>query len=92
MLLAKARECRGTERMWTKSAIIERELGNNSEEMRLLEEGLRLFPLFFKLWLMLGQLEEKLGCLAQTKDAYESGLKHCPNSTPLWLSLANIEE
>ncbi|KAI3676846.1 hypothetical protein L1987_86460 [Smallanthus sonchifolius] len=92
MLLAKARERGGTERVWMKSAIVERELGNSSEERRLLDEGLRLFPSFFKLWLMLGQLEERLGHLPQAKEAYESGLKQCPNSTPLWLSLANLEE
>ncbi|KAJ0976730.1 hypothetical protein J5N97_012204 [Dioscorea zingiberensis] len=92
MLLAKTREREGTERVWMKSAIVERELGNTSEERRLLEEGLKLFPSFFKLWLMLGQMEDRLGRGEQAKEAYESGLSHCPNSTPLWLSLANLEE
>ncbi|ERN19157.1 hypothetical protein AMTRI_Chr10g232660 [Amborella trichopoda] len=94
MLLAKARERGGTERVWMKSAIVERELGNVSEERRLLEEGLKLFPSFFKLWLMLGQLEERIGNLEKAKQVYESGLKHCPNPTsvPLWLSVANVEE
>ncbi|KAA8526399.1 hypothetical protein F0562_008398 [Nyssa sinensis] len=92
MLLAKARERGGTERVWMKSAIVERELGNTAEERRLLNEGLKLFHSFFKLWLMLGQLEERLGHLEQAKEAYESGMKHCPGSIPLWLSLANLEE
>ncbi|KAG9445376.1 hypothetical protein H6P81_016716 [Aristolochia fimbriata] len=92
MLLAKARERGGTERVWMKSAIVERELGNVSEERRLLEEGLKLFPSFFKLWLMIGQLECRLGHLEQAKEAYESGLKHCPSCIPLWLSLARLEE
>ncbi|CDP02726.1 unnamed protein product [Coffea canephora] len=92
MLLAKARERGGTERVWMKSAIVERELGNTEEERRLLDEGLKSFPSFFKLWLMLGQLEERLGNLEQAKETYESGLKHCPNCIPLWLSLANLEE
>ncbi|CAD6271047.1 unnamed protein product [Miscanthus lutarioriparius] len=61
MLLAKARERGGTERVWMKSAIVERELGNVGEERRLLEECLKLFPSFFKLWLMLGQMEDRLG-------------------------------
>ncbi|AXQ73435.1 hypothetical protein AWY89_10825 [Pasteurella multocida subsp. multocida] len=73
--LAKARERGGTERVWMKSAIVERELGNTEEEKRLLKEGLKLFPSFFKLWLMLGQLEDRLGRLEQAKEAYESGLK-----------------
>ncbi|CAL5342579.1 unnamed protein product [Camellia sinensis] len=92
MLLAKARERGGTERVWMKSAIVERELGNTNEERRLLDEGLKLFLSFFKLWLMLGQLEERLGNLERAKEAYESGLKHCSSCIPLWLSLANLEE
>ncbi|KAK4484434.1 hypothetical protein RD792_007015 [Penstemon davidsonii] len=92
MLLAKARERGGTERVWMKSAIVERELGNTTEERRLLDEGLKLFPSFFKLWLMLGQLEERLGNLVKAKEKYELGLKHCSSCTPLWLSLAHLEE
>ncbi|KAJ7948291.1 Pre-mRNA-processing factor 6 [Quillaja saponaria] len=92
MLLAKARERGGTERVWMKSAIVERELGNIHEERMLLSQGLERFPSFFKLWLMLGQLEERLGRLAKAKEAYEFGLKHCPTSIPLWLSLSNLEE
>jgi pre-mRNA-processing factor 6 len=92
MLLAKARERGGTERVWMKSAIVERELGNTEEERRLLDEGLKRFPSFFKLWLMLGQLEERLGHLEKAKEAYELGLKHCSSCIHLWLSLANLEE
>ncbi|RVX20082.1 Protein STABILIZED 1 [Vitis vinifera] len=92
MLLAKARERGGTERVWMKSAIVERELGNTGEERRLLGEGLKLFPSFFKLWLMLGQLEERFGNFEKAKEAYDSGLKHCPSCIPLWLSLSHLEE
>ncbi|OIW15538.1 hypothetical protein TanjilG_16144 [Lupinus angustifolius] len=107
MLLAKARERGGTERVWMKSAIVERELGNIEEERRLLNEGLKQFPSFYKLWLMLGQFEERLAenakqldqpekqrlyHMKEAKKVYESGLKNCPNCTPLWLSLANLEE
>uniref|UniRef100_A0A1S4DKM0 Protein STABILIZED1-like n=1 Tax=Nicotiana tabacum TaxID=4097 RepID=A0A1S4DKM0_TOBAC len=68
------------------------ELGNVDEERRLLDDALRRFPSFFKLWLMLGQLEERLGNSDKTKDAYESGIKNCPNCIPPWLSLASLEE
>ncbi|GKD48526.1 protein stabilized1, partial [Tanacetum coccineum] len=57
----------GGERVWMKYAIVERELENTEEERRLLNEGLELFPLFFKLRLMFGQLEERLGRLPQAK-------------------------
>uniref|UniRef100_A0A1J3G438 Protein STABILIZED1 n=1 Tax=Noccaea caerulescens TaxID=107243 RepID=A0A1J3G438_NOCCA len=92
MLLAKARERGGTERVWMKSAIVERELGNVEEERKLLDEGLKQFPKFFKLWLMLGQLEERLNHLEKARKVYDTGLNHCPRCIPLWLSLANLEE
>ncbi|OMP07873.1 RNA-processing protein, HAT helix [Corchorus olitorius] len=92
MLLAKARERGGMERVWMKSAIVERELGNTEEERRLLDEGLKRFPSFFKLWLMLGQLEERLGNLEKAKEVHESALKHCASCIPLWVSLAILEE
>lgn len=92
MLLAIARERGGTGRVWMKSAIVERELGNTAEERRFLEEGLKLLPSSFKLWLMLGQLEVRLGNMDEAKEAYESGLKHCPSSIPLWVSLAGMKE
>ncbi|CDY21966.1 BnaC09g00720D [Brassica napus] len=41
MLLAKARERGGTERVWMKSAIVERELGDVEAERRLINEGLK---------------------------------------------------
>ncbi|KAJ0250191.1 hypothetical protein HA466_0143720 [Hirschfeldia incana] len=92
ILLAKARERVGTEKLWMKSAIVERELGNVDDERRLLDEGLKQFPTFFKLWLMLGQLEERFNNLEHAWKAYESGLKHCPSCIPLWVSFANLEE
>ena len=63
MLIAKARDKGGTERVWMKSAIVERELANYVEERRLLDKELKRFPLFFKLWLKPGRLEEILGHL-----------------------------
>ncbi|CAA0828706.1 Protein STABILIZED1 [Striga hermonthica] len=75
-----------------KSAILERELGNAEEERILLDEGIKHFPWFFKLWLMLGQLGERQGSEQKAKEAYELGIKNCPGCVPLWLSLARLEE
>jgi hypothetical protein len=44
-----------------KSAMVEREAGDAAAERGLLVEGIRRFPYFWKLHLMLGQLEERLG-------------------------------
>lgn len=92
MLLAKARERGGTERVWMKSAIVEREIGNVDKERELLEEGLERFPQFHKLWLMLGQLKDRTGEPEAARETYERALKNCPHSTPLWLSAAALEE
>ncbi|KAF7127972.1 hypothetical protein RHSIM_Rhsim11G0018300 [Rhododendron simsii] len=95
MLLAKARERGGSERVWMKSAIAERELGNTDEERRLLDEGLKRFPSFFKVWLMLGQLEERLGYMERAKEVYDSVLtmarKKNPQSPELWLAAVRAE-
>ena len=92
MLLAKARERGGTERVWMKSAIVEREMGNVDKEKELLEEGLERFPQFHKLWLMLGQLKDRIGQPEAARETYEKALRNCPHSTPLWLSAAALEE
>lgn len=91
IILAKARgegEARvpasSTQRVWMKSAIVERELGNVAEERRLLKAALERFPDFDKLWLMLGQLEERQRATAAARQAYQNGLKRCINSVPLW--------
>lgn len=91
-LLAKARERGGTERVWMKSAILEREAGNVEEEKKLLQQGLEQIPGFHKLWLMLGQLEARQGNLEGAREVYQRGLKQCPNSIPLWLSAAALDE
>ncbi|GBG73650.1 hypothetical protein CBR_g16993 [Chara braunii] len=92
ILMKRARERGGLERVWMKSAIVERELSNVEEERSLLDEGLRLFPEFHKLWLMLGQLETRVGRADVARDVYQRGLKRCPNSIPLWLCAAQLEE
>jgi hypothetical protein len=46
-----------------KSAIVEREAGDTAAQRRLLEEGLRRFPAYWKLWMMLGQVRGKGGGL-----------------------------
>jgi len=60
---ARASDSSSTQRVWMKSAIVERELGDALAEARVLKEGLAKFPYFDKLWLMLGQLEERQGKL-----------------------------
>ncbi|CAL0332905.1 unnamed protein product [Lupinus luteus] len=83
MLLAKARERGGTERVWMKSAIVERELGNIEEERRLLNEGLKQFPSFYKLWLLLGH-----SCCSPNGS---KSRKKNPQNPELWLAAVRAE-
>eukprot|EP00198_Chlamydomonas_reinhardtii_P003302 XP_001692638.1 splicing factor, component of the U4/U6-U5 snRNP complex [Chlamydomonas reinhardtii] len=96
-LLAKAREneaANGYPRVWMKSALVERELGDGAKERALLEEGIRRFPAFEKFYLMLGQLEARPGGggAEAARAAYRAGLARCPDSIPLWRSAARLEE
>ena len=94
LILNKARQGTGSEfpRVWMKSAIVERELGNIERERELLVEGIKRFPSFAKFHLMMGQLEERAGNTEGARSAYKSGLVRCMGSIPLWLSAVRLEE
>lgn len=79
-------------RVWMKSAICERTLENPVDEKKLLTEGIKHFPSFFKFWLMLGQLEERFARFEDARENYQKGLHSCPNFIPLWNSLAKAVE
>ena len=63
-----------------------------AQERRLLQEGIKKFPGFHKLYLMLGQLEERQANTEAARRAYLDGLKRCMDSVPLWRSIARLEE
>lgn len=91
-LLAKAcRESR-TARVLMKSAKFEWCLGNLAEAKNLLHEGIKKYPDFHKLYLMLGQISEQENQPHQAIRHYESGLKYNPTSVPLWISLSRLKE
>lgn len=95
IILEKARERQPTARVWMKSAIVERELGNSDAELALLKEGLAKYPAFTKMWAMLGQLHERLGNRVAAREAYHKGCALCAKDEKvpmLWLALARLEE
>lgn len=67
-----------------KSAMVERELGKEEEQRKLLQEGLEKFPFFPKLWLMLGQLEQSLNNTEAARIIYRKGVGRCFGSLALW--------
>ncbi|KAK9825509.1 hypothetical protein WJX74_002649 [Apatococcus lobatus] len=92
-LLARARDnpAASTPRVWMKSAVVERELGDHAAERRLLLEAMTRFPDFDKLHLMLGQLEERQNNLEAARQAFQSGRARCMHSIALWRAAATLE-
>ncbi|KAI0229684.1 U4/U6 x U5 tri-snRNP complex subunit Prp1 [Massospora cicadina] len=88
----KARANADTEKVWMKSIVLERLLGNLDQAKSQLDEANRRFPSFDKLWMLRGQVEEDRGDVEAARDAYAQGLRHCSQSVPLWVLGAQVEE
>lgn len=91
-LLAKARSSAPTARVMMKSVRLEWALKDLQQAQQLLDEGLRLYADFPKLWMMKGQIEQSQGQTDLARSTYNQGLKKCPTSVPLWLLLSRLEE
>ncbi|KAI8902047.1 PRP1 splicing factor, N-terminal-domain-containing protein [Globomyces pollinis-pini] len=91
--LAKAREQANTERVWMKSAVLERLLKNFDKALELLDEGLKRFPTFEKLWLIKGQiLKDDMANLEAARANYTNALKILPKSHLIWIHSSRLEE
>lgn len=75
-----------------KSAKLEWALNNLDEALNLLEDAVKVFPEFAKLWMMKGQIEAQQNKLDQAAETFNTGIKSNPNSIPLWLLLSDLEE
>lgn len=91
-LLQRARTNAPTARVFMKSVKLEWCLGELDNARKLLEESVKLYPTFPKLWMMKGQIEEQNGTIDDVRQAYNEGLKKCPTSIPLWILLSRVEE
>ena len=91
-LLAKARSSAPTARVVMKSAKLEWQLQNLDEAKRLLNQGVKEYANFAKLWMMKGQIAEQQDDLDEAREAYHLGLKANPSSISLWILLSRLEE
>ncbi|KAK0053867.1 pre-mRNA-processing factor 6 [Biomphalaria pfeifferi] len=91
-LLQKARASAPTARVFMKSVKLEWCLGEIRNAEILLEEAVKHYPDFAKLWMMKGQIQQEAGKKDAARDAYNQGLKKCPQAVPLWLLLSRLEE
>jgi pre-mRNA-processing factor 6 len=90
-LLEKARDNAGTARVWMKSALLERDNGDVTAAIKLLQEGLAKFADCDKMWMMLVQSKEAQGLLDEARAAINEGSTKCPHSTALWILAAQLE-
>lgn len=74
-LLAKARGSAPTPRVMMKSAKLEWCLNDLDAALKLLEEALKVFPDFPKLWMMTGQIYEQKGDYNIAFDTYNGAVR-----------------
>ncbi len=91
-ILEKARSQANTDRVWMKSAMLERQLGKLDDALKTLEEAIKKFPKFEKLHMIRGQVLEQKGDIPGARAAYAQGCRECRNSVPLWILAARLEE
>lgn len=91
-LLAKARASAPTPRVMMKSAKLEWALNDLSKALELLDEAVKVFPDYAKLWMMKGQIEEQQQKFDTALATYTTGVKKNSTSIPLWLLMSHLEE
>ncbi|RWS26275.1 pre-mRNA splicing factor-like protein [Leptotrombidium deliense] len=91
-LLAQARSSAPTARVAMKSVKLEWALGKLDAAKQLLEQSLKDYPTFPKLWMIRGQIAEQEGHTEDAKFTYNQALKYNPTSIPLWILLSRVEE
>lgn len=91
-LMLRARTVAGTDRIWMKSAVFERQHGTLEEALKTVNEALAKFSAFDKLYMIKGQILQTMGDKSGARETYASGVKKCPNSTPLWILSSRLEE
>jgi len=91
-VLERARSSAATERIWMKSALLEREMGNSEAEKQLIVSGIEKFPKHWKLHCMLAQLYERIKDDNEAREVYLNGLKDSTDCVPLWIGLSRLEE
>jgi pre-mRNA-processing factor 6 len=83
-LLTKARERAGTERVWMKSIVLEREIGQFTDAAALCQTALTHYPDFWKLWLLATQVQPD-----QATMLFEKAKERCFKRPEVWCNAAD---
>jgi pre-mRNA-processing factor 6 len=99
VLLQRARERASSPRVYMKSALLEREEGNYEEALLLIDQGVKEYPDFAKLYMMGGQIcaddlspKKIYANLEKSRRWFQKGLSKCPNNVILWILASRVEE
>ncbi|CAI6335516.1 unnamed protein product [Periconia digitata] len=87
-----ARNSSPTDRIYFKSAVLERQLGSFETALDLCNEGLQTFPGSWKIHAVKGQIYEALGKLKEAEEAYSLGTRAAPKAPVLYTLLSRIQE
>lgn len=97
VLLERARERAPTDRVYMKAASLEREQKKFDDALDIIEEGIKKYPEFAKLYMMGGQicseeLPKEKSNLDRARKFYQRGLQECANNVVLWILASRLEE
>ncbi|KAJ1772746.1 U4/U6 x U5 tri-snRNP complex subunit Prp1 [Coemansia sp. RSA 1813] len=83
---------KGTARIWMKSVVLLRQIGQLDRALETVRQGLQgSFEKSYKLWLLQSQIEVALGRPKEARQTLSKALKSCPTSVDLWIAAARLE-
>jgi pre-mRNA-processing factor 6 len=92
MFLKIARESAATDRIFMKSAVLERQLGELDTALDLVNQGLQTWPGSWKLHAIKGQIYESMGKLKEAQEAFAVGTRANPKAPVLFILLSRLQE
>lgn len=99
VLLQRARERAPSPRVYMKSALLEREEACWPEALALIDQGVKEYPEFAKLYMMAGQIcaddlipHGDHTNLGKARKWLQKGLTKCPTNVVLWILASRLEE
>jgi pre-mRNA-processing factor 6 len=87
-----ARESAATDRIFIKSAVLERQLGELDTALDLVNQGLQTWPGSWKLHAIKGQIYESMGKLKEAQEAFAVGTRANSKAPVLFILLSRIQE
>jgi pre-mRNA-processing factor 6 len=90
--LQMARSSAATDRIYMKSAVLERQLGAFEVALDICNHGLQTWPGSWKLHAIKGQIYESTGKPKEAQEAFSVGTRAAPKSPVLYILLSRLQE